>query len=1470
MLPTDTSWGGFLLLRKHHFKFYWVYQTSLYPVLTGAVGHNNMNAEKTKNQPFPLLPCLAGVLLLVFMPVIPTHGQSLKFIKNQGQWADHILYVSDFPTGGRLFLEKDGWVVVLKEKPIRQSHRFSLFRGDKEKVPEWKRADSLQNCFAYKVKWMGSTFHGTKTDAANTDYMNFYIGEDSAHWRSRVPNFNSVTYSEIYPHIDIALYSKGADMKYDFIVRPQGKVEDIVLAYQGIKSLSIDRGNLCIEGAFAEICDIRPFAYQLIHNDTVAVSCCFELHDTVVSFQVGDYNKAYPLFIDPQLVFSSYSGSSADNWGFSATYDSEGNAYAGGIVNRTGYPTSSGAYQENWNGAWDMAIIKFSSDGTRRLYATYLGGSGNEMPHSMIVNDFGELLVFGTTGSQDYPTTPNAHSRRFKGGTSVVYDNSIAFLNGTDMFITKFNPTGTQLQASTYLGGSDNDGLNYRHYYNDNQSILYFGNDSLYANYGDGARGELITDDQNNVYIGSCTFSSDFPTTTNAFQPVCNGKQEGVVCKLDKDLQHLIFSSYLGGSEDDAIFSIDTDSQYELFVTGGTVSRDFPVSNQAFQPTHSGGSTDAFVACISYSGNSLLSSSYFGSSAFDLGFFVRTDPEDHVYIYGQTKAPGNTLVHNATYNIPNSGQFIAKLSHDLSSREWSTVFGTGDGRINLSPTALAIDACRRIYIAGWGRVFKYFRQNNPLGTIGMETTPDAYQSITDGQDFYFMSLAPDASALNYATFFGEMNASANYGTDHVDGGTCRFDKKGTCYQAACAGCGGSNGFPVYPHNVWSNSNNATNCNNAIVKFNIHNDFALADFERPPVSCLSDTVSFHNTGVGTTFLWDFGDGSQDTARHPQHIYTAPGIYEVRLIASVDNGCKLHDTVSKQVVVLGRNHHTLPDLYTCPNVPIQIGIASLHAPDLSIRWEPTTGLSPVNTSDPFATIDQEQTYNMIISSGNCSDTITQRIKFHLLDHVLPFDSITTCHSPITIQPIDTLLGINFHWSSNRHFSDSLQQNSSGELETPISESGYIYLKTFWNGCTATDSVYITFTGMALSVTTTDVRCHNTQDGTAVASASGGVGAISYTWSNGTTDTDRCEALSAQTQDYWVKVTDTRGCSSTLSFSIHSPDTLTLTPENLTHNLCENNCTGSVSLHATGGTAPYMLKYHSDRPAMAGNIFSLTELCPDTYFCKLTDANNCQIADTIEIEDLNTFTTTITVRDNPCIGVCAGKATAHIEGGTEPYHYIWSNGSDQASISNLCDGEYTVAMSDANGCSKTETISITGINAFEHVTTHAVPATIFGGESTLLSVTEVEGMHCRWSPPQHVANPSAFITTATPESSTLFTVELYDDHGCSHTDTVSVHVEQVICGEPNIFVPNVFTPNGDGINDVLLVKGEWITNLSLMIFDRWGEKVFESDSLTFGWDGCYKGVPCTPGVYYYSLEVSCQGGKKYIKGGDITLLK
>ena len=155
-------------------------------------------------------------------------------------------------------------------------------------------------------------------------------------------------------------------------------------------------------------------------GENIPIDCEWSVKGKSVHFKLGTYDNNLPLIIDPTLVFCSYSGSYVDNWGYSATYDSEGNLYGGSSVfgiDYPGFPTTTGAYQDTFGGgSEDIGILKFNSIGNTLVYTTYLGGNGSEVPHSLIVNDNDELYVLASTSSTNYPVTTNAFDTSFNGG----------------------------------------------------------------------------------------------------------------------------------------------------------------------------------------------------------------------------------------------------------------------------------------------------------------------------------------------------------------------------------------------------------------------------------------------------------------------------------------------------------------------------------------------------------------------------------------------------------------------------------------------------------------------------------------------------------------------------------------------------------------------------------------------------------------------------------------------------------------------------------------------------------------------------------------------------------------------------------------------------------------------------------------------------------------------------------------------
>lgn len=799
----------------------------------------------------------------------------IKFIENKNQWNSKVDYKLELNYGAIFFEKKAVTYSFYDVKDVE------AIRDAKTGVAPNSNANGIIDGHAFRVSFVGANTSGNASVSALTPsdtYRNYYLGNDPQNWASEVRSFEEVNYTELYNGIDLKYYSvasptNGPVLKYDFIVHAGSNPAQIKLRYDGLNSMSVSNDKLHLVNSINTVIEQEPYAYQMINGNEVPVDCYYKLVGNKVEFDFpSGYNPDYDLVIDPVLEFSTYTGSSSDNFGFTSTYDLDGNLYAGGIVFGVGYPTTLGAFQVNYAGVVDVGVSKFTPDGSSLIYSTYIGGLDTELPSSLVVNSNNELVIMGTTGSFDFPTAVNGFDRTFNGGSFANFPNNGAtFNNGTDIFVSKLNASGTALGGSTFIGGSSNDGINHNAV-----SQLQF-------NYGDQFRGEVIVDGQDNIYVASSTLSSDFPTTPGVFQPNSSGSQDAVVFKLNPSLSSILWSSYHGGSSVDAGYSVKLDNSDNLLVSGGTISSNLNATSGAFRSSFQGGTADGYVSKINNAGTQLIRTSYIGTSAYDQTYFVETDRFNNVYLYGQTR--GLYPVSAGVYSNANSKQFIQKLDSTLSTSVFSTTFGSGSTAPNLSPTAFLVDVCGYIYASGWGGNVNTSWNSQAGTTFGMPVSPGAFQSSTDGSDFYFIVFGPDASFLEYATYFG-----GNGSAEHVDGGTSRFDKRGAIYQAVCAGCGGNSLFPTTP-GVWSNTNNSFNCNLGALKFDFEINSVTVDVSATSISgCAPLAVQFDDIeNVAVNYFWDFGDGNTAAVKSPAHTFNQPGTYEVTLIGYDPTAC-----------------------------------------------------------------------------------------------------------------------------------------------------------------------------------------------------------------------------------------------------------------------------------------------------------------------------------------------------------------------------------------------------------------------------------------------------------------------------------------------------------------------------------------------------------------------------------------------------
>lgn len=801
-----------------------------------------------------------------------TVGQQQSFIENKGQWPEDFDFRYTFGNGS-VFLNETSLTVNLIDPE-------SLSGGDHRLIPAeqaGEREDKVINAHAYRVHFIGADSNCDKSGGEKqTVYHNYIIGKDPERWKSEVPLYKEVTYHNIYPHIDLRYYfSMEGNLKYDFILHPGADVSQIKLRYEGADDLELVYGNLMVRTSVEDVLESAPYSYQQLKDGKTKVDCNYELNGNVVTFNLKRFRKNETVIIDPKLVFSSYSGSTSDNFGFTATPGSDGSLYAGGLVfiGSGTYPLTTGAYQlAKGGGVTDIGISKFSPDGSQLIYSTYLGGAGDELPHSLYERADGTLVILGSSGSLNFPTTSNAYQEDLKQGiagpTYFSDDHLISFPNGVDAVVCILDQTGGNLVGSTYFGGSFQDGLNI----------------DVTENYGDQFRGEIVADNSGNVYFVSSTFSNDLDTTANAAQVKWGGRQDGFACSLNSDLSALIWNTYIGGQQNDNALGIKLGNQEDVFIAGGTRSANLSFGNNSYQ-ANGIGDLDGYVLRLSRNNGSFMAGTYNGTSQEDMNFLVEVDDSGAVYVMGQTRGeyPVDTAMTYANYG---SAQFIHKFSSDLTTSLRSTVFGDGThSKCNISPTAFMVDECRNVYVSGWGGENNVDDQGY---TYDLPVTENAIQTTTDGSDFYLFVLDATWKKLNYGSYFG--------GTDHehVDGGTSRFAKDGTIYQAVCGGCNGS--FPTTA-GAYSRVNGSSRCNLAALKIDFEALEVVAEVATDKdSSCIPYTASLTNLSYNADkYIWIKPDGTKVNQNITSALINSKGSHLYTLVA-IDTTCGFRDTTT----------------------------------------------------------------------------------------------------------------------------------------------------------------------------------------------------------------------------------------------------------------------------------------------------------------------------------------------------------------------------------------------------------------------------------------------------------------------------------------------------------------------------------------------------------------------------------------------
>lgn len=1485
-------------------------------------------------------------------------NSSFAFEENKGQFPDHVLYR----------FEALNKIIYVEERGIK-FHLYDEVSYDNQQGCAHTHCDHEQPHHAIAHHVFFIEFLGASLDLntslgriKSNSYKNYLIGRDSSKWARKVHSYQGLTIPNAYPNIDLELDISEKGIKYQWIVHPGGDPAQIKQRYHGlIPELKKDK-SIHYPNKIEPLKEIGLYVYQSDGDIKKEIESNWRLTNNTLQYDVQSYDQESTLIIDPILVFSTYSGSTSDNWGTSATPGANGELYGAGVTFGPGYPTTTGAFQTDFrpsmsffNRSVDVSITKYSTDGTSVIYSTYLGGDRQEMPHSIIENSRGELVIMGTTSSTDFPLSNNAFQTILKGGEDEQTTIG-TYSDGSDIYVTVLSADGSQLIGSSYIGGSGNDGLNIR---------------AFRYNYGDEGRGEVIVDEEDNIYVASCTRSTDFPViSTLSGQNL--SEQNACLFSFDRSMSRLRSSMVYGGSNIDAGYSVKLLPAGHVLMVGGTLSSDL-LQVGAIKSINNWANPSGYYLILNENLSEVVRSSYYGDDGYNQIYFASIGPDSSIYLAGQTEFD---LDQSANTYANGTGQFITRLSPLADSVVMGSNFGNFSVGPDISITAFMVDRCGRAFLSGWGGRTGSFRSRGyELSISDLEITDDAIYSTTDGDGFYLLALESELSEIVFGSYYGDPTDESG---DHVDGGTSRFSEDGVIYQSVCASCGGTSNFPTTPDAV-SQTNNASNCNMATFKldFQLENINASAAAQEITENCTDLSARFRNNSVGAErFEWDFGDGSRSTEFEPRHQYDSVGVYFVRLIAFPKRSCLPADTATIRITFNRLGETSSDSLLTC-DIPSLDLSSSFQRDDRSYIW---------NTGDTTPTLQVAQSgwYAVTAMEGACEYIDSFYTEITLNDLEIP-DSFLCDSFSIDVMLPDS--AANIEWSTGE----------TGSSITITQADDYVVSYSL-GACPYIDSFSISsfqFSDFELELDSS--ICDGDTAQISLVPSSPAFWFYELNLDNKLVPLNTTEFLAFEEGWYFISASIDNNCSDEIRDSFYL-EVIQVSGDTILQNYCDTNTitidspTGAAVLwngeftqesYTISESSTIRATYHiQDCPVTnlyeynlnvtpQYSVISDTSLCGDEpstakiegdYF-ENTDLKWSNGATTPEISiteagiyiiqashhgpcPLNFVDSVVVQRYDPLLPLetfnsCAAEQY-ELELGNTADSYIWSTGDTGNAIlveeSGTYEVEYTIGpctFSDSARILLAPQINFSILGDSVICESESTQLSLKVEEEELIQFPEL--WNIEWS----TGDQSPAIRVS---EENLYTAAISDDRNCARYDSFYLRVvpllrvpdirDTLVCGEESslevnlvpyvgnlevewqdgyqgpirdinevgnysfeittecqdisrsifvdfspytldnipIYIPNAFTPNGDMVNDEYKIEKAddlVVDQFQLLIFDRWGQKVFESNDINESWDGQVDTREANLAVYPYIMKADimiCGEIVTYRAQGDI----
>jgi hypothetical protein len=645
---------------------------------------------------------MKGLLLLA--------GQALatSFVENQGQWDFPARFVSQMGPM-TAFVEDRGWSLTLLERDEEGQARRGV---------------------ALRMTFEGGSAALLAPEDRLPGYHNYFLGTDPAKWRADVPLWGRVRMEEVYPGVDVVLREERGRFEYDLLLEPGADLAWVVMRVEGARGLRLDaEGGLVFETTLGEIRQPAPKTWEVgPGGEERGVECRHVLLDSDrFGFEARRWNPSSALVIDPGLVYSTFLGGAFVDEATAIAVDASGSAIVAGYTTSPTFPTTPCAFDETLNASTDAFVTCLSPSGANLVFSTFLGGTGSDSATDLAIDATGAVTVTGRTSSADFPTTPGTYDPTYNG---VV-------LTPPDVFVSRLSSLGNNLVFSTYLGGVSED-----------------------------LASSVALDAAGDVVVGGRTWSPSFPTTPGSFDPTHNGMQDGFVSRLSSTGSSLVWSTFLGGADEDWALAHALGASGDVVVAGRTWSSDFPSTPGAFDPSFNGGQ-DGFVVGLSSSGSTMLFGTFLGGSGSDTVRAVGLQGTGVVTVTGSTGSLSFPTTPGSFDTISHGTEaFVPRLASSGANLVYSTFLG---GASSAQGRDLVVDASGATTVAG------------STSSADFPTTPGGFDTVFGAFPFgepFVLRLSPAGASVLYSTYFGSAALDSIYalavdqaGLDAIAGST---------------------------------------------------------------------------------------------------------------------------------------------------------------------------------------------------------------------------------------------------------------------------------------------------------------------------------------------------------------------------------------------------------------------------------------------------------------------------------------------------------------------------------------------------------------------------------------------------------------------------------------------------------------------------------------------------------------------------